>query len=471
MLPLRWRLTIWYSILLLVVLGATGILIYILLSHNLVQEVDQELSNRGSEIHSVLTFSSSDAGHLHIMPTQIEPPTGDFASPSIYVQVTDEHGTVLVHSTNLSNQQLPIDPDAISGGLGGRPSFSTLHTKDRNEPIRLLTLPLIHDQQVMGLVQVGQSLHQIDGTLRRLSVLLGSGIAMVWFFASFVGWSLAGRALRTVSDISRTADQIAETQDFAQRLSYRGPRDEVGELASTFNRMIARIDRTFEAQRQFVANSSHELGTPLTVIRGNVDLLKRDLGEEDRRECLAAIETASTRMDRIIGDLLTLATLDDNQGAPPEAVDLRSLVQEVYDETRVCATRHALEIGRLDAIHVLGHRERLRDMLVNLVENAVKYTPDGGHITLSAQRNRDWVYLSVEDTGVGISEEHLGRIFDRFYRVDKARSRSKGGTGLGLSIVKAIAAAHGGSVQVRSEVGRGTIFSVLLPLTNDGSVA
>ena len=470
MLPLRWRLTIWYSVLLLVVLGATGILIYMLLSHNLLQEVDGELSNRGSEVHSVLTFSSSDAGTPHIMPTQIEPPSGDFASPSIYVQVTDEHGTVLVRSTNLSHRELPLDPDAISGGLAGRPSFSTLRAEG-NERIRLLTLPLIHGQQVMGLVQVGESLHQIDATLGRLSILLGSGIAMVWFFASFVGWSLAGRALRTVSEISRTADQIAETQDFAQRLSYRGPRDEVGELASTFNRMIARIDRTFEAQRQFVANSSHELGTPLTVIRGNVDLLKRDLAEEDRRECLAAIESASTRMDRIIGDLLTLATLDDNQGAPAEAVDLRSLIRDVYNETRICTTQHALEIGRLDALHVLGHRERLRELLVNLVENAVKYTPDGGRITLTAQRDHDWAYLSVSDTGVGIAREHLERIFDRFYRVDKARSRSKGGTGLGLSIVKAIALAHGGSVQVRSEVGRGSIFSVLLPLANNDSLA
>src|SRR3990172_8742498 len=190
----------------------------------------------------------------------------------------------------------------------------------------------------------------MDATLGRLSILLASGIAMVWFFASFVGWSLAGRALRTVSDISRTADQIAETQDFAQRLSYRGPRDEVGELASTFNRMIARIDRTFEAQRQFVANSSHELGTPLTVIRGNVDLLRRDLAEEDRRECLMAIEAAATRMDRILGDLLTLASLDDEQAIPPEIVELHTLVREVYEETRVCATQHALEIDSLESV-------------------------------------------------------------------------------------------------------------------------
>ncbi|TAK33589.1 MAG: HAMP domain-containing protein [Chloroflexota bacterium] len=467
-LSLRWRLTLWYSALLLVVLAATGVLIYIVLSRNLLEEIDRDLAARGSQVHSVLTFSSGELGPSHVTPAVIDPPGSQLAGPSVYVQVTDERGSVLVRSTNLRDEELPVDTNAIADGLAGRSSASTL-TVDGRQHIRVMTLPLIHGQSVLGLVQVGQPLHQIDAALQRLSYLLVGGISLIWFFASFVGWALAGRTLRTVGEISQTADHIAETQDFAQRLSYRGPKDEVGDLASTFNRMIARIDRSFQAQRQFVADSSHELGTPLTIIRGNVDLLKRNLSDEDRQESLTAIQTATVRMDRIIGDLLMLSNLDEGQDMQPENVSLNTLVEEVYNETRVCATEHTLEIGRLDTVNIFGQPERLRELLVNLVDNALKYTPPGGRITLSLRHEQEWARLSVSDTGIGIPPENQDRVFDRFYRVDKARSRSRGGTGLGLSIVKAVAIAHGGSVRVQSKLGEGSTFIVLLPARSYGS--
>jgi signal transduction histidine kinase len=226
--------------------------------------------------------------------------------------------------------------------------------------------------------------------------------------------------------------------------------------------MIEQLDRLLQSQRGFVADASHELRGPLTVIRGNLDLLKRNLSEEDRAESTRVLEAEMARMTRIVNDLLVLAEVESGPLEQQQTVSLKDILLDAQDRALLLAGNRQIVIGRQDDLWVKGDGHKLDQMVSNLVTNAVKYTPDGGTITLSLHQDGDWARLEVTDTGIGISPEHLPHIFDRFYRVDKAHSRASGGTGLGLAIVKGIAQQHGGTVTVTSEPGKGSTFTVRL---------
>lgn len=464
MLPIRWRLSLGYSLFLALALVALGMAVHVLLSHNLQQELDQALALRTAEVQRALRVTGEGltpqigSEGLDLAPRRL-------SLPDPYVQVLDAQGTVVLASSNLRGQRLPVDPTVILEALEGRPSFTNLPTAD-GQRLRVRTTPIIHGEGVIGLVQVGESLYAVDSSLQRLGYLLALGVLGTWALFSLGGWLLAGRALRPLNQIRQAADSIGATGDFSQRIAYAGPRDELGDLATTFNQMIERIQRAFEAQRQFVADASHELGSPLTVIRGNLDLLKRKLPEQDRLECLGAVEGEAARMDRIIADLLTLAQMDGQPQAQRRPVSLDLLLQEVYRQARLLAGKRRMSLDRAEAATVAGDTHQLSQALFNLVDNAIKYTPEKGSIALSLHRNGRWAQVRVADTGIGIPREELPHIFDRFYRVDRARSRAKGGTGLGLSIVKAIAEAHGGRVTVESTPGEGSVFTLWLPISN-----
>jgi two-component system OmpR family sensor kinase len=255
---------------------------------------------------------------------------------------------------------------------------------------------------------------------------------------------------------------ISRADDLDKRIPQVGPPDEVGRLTETFNIMLDRLERLFRGQQRFIADISHELRNPLTTIRGNVDLMRR-MNDVDLAS-LDAIQAESERMTRMVGDLLLLAQADAGLPIRRERVELDTLMLQIYRQVRPLAEGIELVIGVEDQAAILGDPDRIKQLLLNLVDNAIKYTPKGGKVTLGLQRVEGWAQLSVADTGVGIPTQDLSHIFERFYRVDKARSRAAGGTGLGLSIVEWIVEAHGGKIDVQSEMGKGTTFVVWLPL-------
>ena len=268
---------------------------------------------------------------------------------------------------------------------------------------------------------------------------------------------------KPLEDIATVARQITRADDLSRRVPYANRPDEIGDLARAFNQTLERLERLFRTQQRLLADVSHELRTPLTAIRGNLDLMSR-MGEADP-ESMAAIQAEIERMTRLVGDLLLLARADSG-GLPLErqVVELDSVLFEVYRQVRMMDAPVFIELVEVDQAIVMGDIDRLKQLFINLVENAIKYTPPGGEVQLSLSKKAGWAQLEITDNGIGIPAENLPHIFDRFYRVDKARTRAQGGSGLGLSIAQWIAQAHGGAIRVTSTVGEGSTFTVTLPL-------
>jgi two-component system, OmpR family, sensor kinase len=462
LIPVRWRLTIWFGALLGITMLASVLLSYVVVTHRLTGEMDARLQQLGNQVHRDLNIPQQEELDLHsIVPSKLVSST-DYSNPGVLVQVVDESGAVVATTPNLRGGQMPTSPEPVSKGLQGEPTVVTLQTTAWGD-IRMATTPMIHGESVIGLIQVGESLHDLNQELSQLALLMGVGVLTAWLLAVTIGWLLAGRALEPVSALTEMAASIAATGGFGDRVSYSGPQDEIGRLAGTFNRMIDRLEATFQSQRKFIADSSHELGTPIAVIRGNADLLSRPLPTDEAREAIRAIQSESGRVKRIVSDLLDMAELDLATDNVSQSVRLDQLAQEVLTHTRAFAAGKRLHMLRADQVSVAGNPDRLLEMLLNLVDNAIKYTPDGGTITLSVRKVGRWAEAAVADTGIGIPREEQDKIFDRFYRVDKARSRARGGTGLGLAIAKAIVEGHGGEISVRSLPGHGSTFIVLLP--------
>jgi signal transduction histidine kinase len=267
-------------------------------------------------------------------------------------------------------------------------------------------------------------------------------------------------------DITESALRISGADDLSQRIPQRGPEnDEMGRLVTAFNDTLGRLEQLFSSQQRFLADVSHELRTPLTVIKGNADLMRRM--QKVDKESLDNIEDEADRLTRLVGDLLLEAQAESGKlplhFAP---VELDTLLLEVFKEMRVLAReRVQLKLPEIDQIVINGDRDRLKQVLINLVSNAIKYTPQGGEVFLSLGKVGDNARLIVRDTGLGIPSEDLPHIFERFYRAEKSRSRSKvGGFGLGLSIAYWIVNHHGGQIEVDSAEGKGTTFCIYLPL-------
>jgi signal transduction histidine kinase len=413
----------------------------------MLNEVDRALWDRAAQVGAVIATQNDP---LTVVRTGLIdlPPLDVFTTPAVYIQVTRGDGSVARQSQNLGEQRLPLDADLLAINMRNQPALKTI-VVENGRRLRMVSVPISVAGEVIGAVQVGQPLIEVDAT--------GVGLLMSWL------------ALRPIDRITQTAGQIARAQDLGRRLPVPTADDEVGRLVSTFNAMLERLDRLFQAQQRLGADVSHELRTPLTTIRGNVDLLRRGAADDpiERAAALDAIEGEVDHMNRLVADLLLLAQAEAGMQLQKQLVELDTLILEVYRQAQLMsATRFpagegvTIRLGHEDQAIVEGDPDRLKQLLLNLIDNALKYTPEGGTATISLYRDPEWVRVSVEDTGVGIPPDVLPHIFDRFYR---AQREGRAGVGLGLSIAHWIAEVHGGRLTVESEVGQGTTFTVWLP--------
>jgi len=303
-------------------------------------------------------------------------------------------------------------------------------------------------------------------TLEKLRMYSFDALAVLFVASLGVGWVIAGRVLAPIGRITAVAREIQAT-DLSRRIELYGPDDELKQLADTFDAMLARLDAAFAAQQQFVADASHELRNPLAIIRTNVEVALADpnADPEDLRQAIIVVKRASDRMARMVDDLLALA----RRQAPAvhnEPVDLGVAVAEASEEFVALAETRGIVLDRAIApeVTVTGDRDALKRAVANLLENAVRLAPAGSRVRLAVGSERGMAWVAVSDEGPGIRPEDQPKVFDRFWRADKARSRADGGTGLGLAIVKQIAESHGGEVQLQSRVGVGSTFAIWLPV-------
>jgi len=453
---LRARLTLWYGAVLTLVLLAFGVAVYALLSLSLIRQIDATLNVAADEIR--LAFRREVTG-IRLPPMALD------LTANVYVQIWDTAGNLVVQ--NVSVAETPFDADRLTAGDA---AYSDVRFEDIH--LRVLTYPLVAQPEgtVVGTMQLASPLTTVDEAQRALLVLLLSGGLMAVLLAALVGWTTAAAALRPLEQVTEAALQITRADDLSLRIPLSGPaQGEVGRLIIAFNETLERLENLFETQRRFLADVSHELRTPLTTILGNLDLMRK-MGQLDA-ESLEAISSETQRMKRLVQDILVLTQAES--GKLPLArseLELDTLVLEVFQQSKVLAQdRIEVRLGQEDQARVMGDRDRLKQVLLNLMSNAIEYTPAGGAVTLGLACVGDWARVTVSDTGPGIPQEELPHIFERFYRVDRSRKRTgQGGAGLGLSIAYWITRSHEGRLEVASEVGKGTTFSVWLPQSGSG---
>jgi heavy metal sensor kinase len=458
---IRTRLTLWYTGLLAVSLIIAGVVIYSAVASILLSLLDERLTTQARDVVSLIRAENDP---LSVMASgRARLPSIDVFDPQYYIQILQLDGRAVQLSENLRGQRLPLPQDAFNNITPGQAHYYTV-AAGPGVRLRVISAPITVGEQPVGLVQVAGSLSNLDDSLRvvRRALLLGSISALL--LAAIGGSILARAALRPIKAITETAQQITGTQDLSQRIPVAVPNDELGQLTETINDMLGRLDTLFQTQQRLVADVSHELRTPLTTIQGNLDLLRRGAADDPamRGDALAAIGDETARMRRLVNDLLLLAQADAGLKLHLQPVELDTLLLDVYRQAQVMAGGVIVRLGAEDQALVQGDADRLRQLLLNLVVNGLKYTPAGGEVTLGMRRNDGWVQVTVADTGIGIAAEDLPHIFERFYRADPSRGRS-GGSGLGLAIAQWIAQAHGGRIEVESTVGKGSTFTVWLP--------
>lgn len=493
---MRVQLTLWFILVFSVLMLLFGAVFYVNLRASLQTSFDASLQLRTQQIAAGI---NEDKGTITIhdvtgaLPGLIDADAAtDIAPPQSNPQTTSTTTTnstgpekanadvnlgALVRILNIRGEvvyvtpaflALNIPPSSVTQPLHGSTWKGTV-TAQNGQAVRLYCATLTENGIVYGVVQVGESLAPLGNTLRSVVIELLLIVPFVLILGTLGSYWLAAHAFAPIHRLTRIARHI-EAGDLHERVPVPRSKDEIQSLALTFNEMIERLDKAFTRQRRFMADASHELRTPVAAIRSMTDVVlaqSTPVESEEYVTVLRDVNAESERLGHLINDLLSLARTDENQVLlERELVRLDLLVADVAATIEPLAAERGItiEIVAEQPAMVMADEVRLIQVIMNLLDNAVTYTNTGGTVKLEVKVQNNKACMAVSDTGIGIAKDHLDHIFERFYRVDPARSRAAGSTGLGLAIVDWIVRAHGGSITVESEVGEGTTFTVTLPI-------
>ena len=503
--PLQLRLTLFYAVLLGLALWFFGNTVYTQAEQRAYTDLDSTLKSRAASVQlGKGLLAGQDNANLPYLLQSVD----GFGRDGVAIEVLDNQLHLLATTTGnpanflrpavagLGDSPVPWDKQAAQWVLqhpfsnDGEASSMYSAITYQGQRIRVYTL-MNNDFSPGHLIQTARSEQVIEQSLSDLRGLLWRGGALVMVFALLAGWFITWSVLQAVRRMTRTARSIGASRDFSQRVpagSVLG-KDELSALAVTFNEMLANLEQAYQRQQRFVADASHELRAPITSIRCNLDLLAEatDLPPEEARAALADAQAEAARMGRLVNDLLTLARSDvaveaasangdQKDKGQVQKVDLDSLLLEVFRQYRSASENvndpqkqqgPRLTLQDITPVQVYGDADQLKQVLVALLDNALKYTPYEGSVTLSLTTDQNYAVIKVSDTGIGILAEDLPHIFERFYRADRARSRDRGGSGLGLTIVQSIVQEHQGSIEVQSTPGKGSTFIIKMPVASE----
>jgi heavy metal sensor kinase len=472
---IRFRLTAWYAGVLTLAILLFALAINAVMERRLDDNFDQNLLQTARAIQRTATVQlRPDTGRYYVQMPALNP----FSIAGYFIQIYDLFGESDYRSDSLGQRDLPT-PDLSD--TQNQITFETISIDDQQMRIIYAPLRLSSREDPFAVLVVATSTEPFQDTLDELrtAVVVGSIIAIAVAVAG--GWFLAGRALRPVERMRREAAEIALEGTggaaLAERIQDPGTDDEISRLARTFNELLGRLEAAFETERRFIADASHELRTPLTAIRGNVDVLLRqarrsETGSPEQQEALEDIQRETSRMSRLLEDLLTLARASaeapDHANLPGPAT-LATPIAQAVRTAQALAPDRVIEVSISDDPAVRANPDQIEQVVLILLDNALRHSRAPAPVRVTLRRNGTMVELQVTDEGEGIEPEHLAHLFDRFYRVDTARSRASGGTGLGLAIARAIIQRAGGTITVASEPGAGSTFTIALPLITEAS--
>ena len=464
---IRKRLALWFSGLIVIIIVILSLSVITVSRVSILSNVDQDLQRTARRLAT--SISMAPVGDFSTPDMQMLVGYNEiFGAPGLSLQIWNTMGdepTLLRSSSNIAAYEQALDAEALAAEA---PHYSNGELRD--VPQRILTLPFFDtgDAQQMGVVQVSTSLQAINNANENvlLITLIGASISIIVSLA--LALYLSRQALKPLESISEAASNVAVAEDLSMRLTWDGPQDEIGRLTEVFNHMMARLQNVFSVQQRFLADVSHELRTPLTSILGNLELMQRYGVDTDS---LDAVHREAGRMSRMVNDLLLLIRADYGElEVDFYPLDLDTVALEVYEQAHILAKHRKLKIklGRLEPARVDGNVDRIRQLSLNLIGNAIKFTSDGGEVSIAVYPQNDKAILEVSDTGIGISDEDLKRIFDRFYQADHSRAQrhETDGAGLGLSIARWIVDIHKGKIDVTSRIGQGTTFRIAIPLAD-----
>jgi len=482
---IRFKIVLWHMLILSLALFVFGMVLYQNLHRKISQDTDDILRSRAKGIvesidtyweaeqmdiaegNSKVHFTKEDnINFIRIAKRWVGEKISDPNLINIVVRIFDAHGSPIASSRNIPIEHLNsrIFYDVKKGADHFENAY--LNVNERPSSFRIFTTPVMENKRLSYIVQVASPLSQLHAVLNNLEFSLLILLPLTVILTGLSGVFLVQLTLRPVDQMIETIHQIT-AENLKLRLKIPGTKDEIESLAKTFNLMIARLDGAFTTQRQFMEDISHELKTPLSVLKGELEVtLKRIRSTQEYETALQSSLEEVNRLAGIVENLLTLARFDAKTTAlHAQNLDLNGLVKDTVEAIQVLAIQKniTLQLNSAHTVEVLADKNQLKRLLLNILDNAIKYTPSGGKISVDLRQQKDSADIDISDTGIGIPENELPHIFDRFYRVDKSRSTI--GFGLGLSIAQSIAMAHGGRIYAKANTPHGTIFTITLPLT------
>ena len=442
-LSIKARVTLWYTFFMILVFGITAV--YLVSS-------SQRMSGR--QMRERLGDTVTDAvSQVRFRYGELDAEELDFYKNGVSVFLYDTQGRLLAPKVTRGIQvDSLLEDQTIKTASSGRERWMIYDVYSEGEDAGFWVRGMI------SMTEYGQA-------LGNLPILFGSALPLLAVLAALGGFRITRRAFRPVTQMAETARAIGTGSDLSQRIETDGRGDELNQLGDTMNEMLARLQASFEAERQFSSDVSHELRTPIAVIRSQCEFaLSGQAGEEEKREAFEAVLKQSERMNSIVSQLLLLSRAENGKFVPErEPVELNVLCETVCEELEAMAAERQVELTwNTEELQITGDETLLIRMVNNLVSNAIRYNRPGGSAEVSLRKRGKYAVLTVRDTGIGIRREDLGQIFSRFYRAD--RSRSSEGTGLGLSMAAWIARVHGGSIRAESVYGEGSVFTAELPI-------
>ena len=442
-LSIKARVTLWYTFFMILVFGITAV--YLVSS-------SQRMSGR--QMRERLVDTVTDAvSQVRFRYGELDAEELDFYKNGVSVFLYDTQGRLLAPKVTRGIQvDSLLEDQTIKTASSGRERWMIYDVYSEEEDAGFWVRGMI------SMTEYGQA-------LGNLPILFGSALPLLAVLAALGGFRITRQAFRPVTQMAETARAIGTGSDLSQRIETDGRGDELNQLGDTMNEMLARLQASFEAERQFSSDVSHELRTPIAVIRSQCEFaLSGQAGEEEKREAFEAVIKQSERMNSIVSQLLLLSRAENGKFVPErEPVELNVLCETVCEELEAMAAERQVELAwNTEKLQIVGDETLLIRMVNNLVSNAIRYNRPGGSAEVSLRKRGKYAVLTVRDTGIGIRREDLGQIFSRFYRAD--RSRSSEGTGLGLSMAAWIARVHGGSIRAESVYGEGSVFTAELPI-------